>query len=220
MRIYLGGISRPELKKAHQLAPSHVFGATWTPSDRRLQGIPYFVDNGAFTGSFDPDEWIPLLDDLAGYNYQPDFVVLPDGYNDAEKTLERHRKWAPEVIDRGLRPAAVLQPGLPVSTQVTLADRIGAEFVFVGGENRWKRAHAHEIVEEARDHGLGVHIGNPGGEDGFVWAYRIGADSADTSTVGQNGYWHYLERLEEVTKDHSKGGVLKNGKQSSLSEIA
>jgi hypothetical protein len=54
MRGYLGGMSRPELKKARQLAPSHVFGVTWTPHDRRLSQIPFFIDNGAFTSSFDP----------------------------------------------------------------------------------------------------------------------------------------------------------------------
>lgn len=109
MRIYMGGTTRPKLRKARQLAPSHVFGVTWTPSDRRLNQIPFFVDNGAFTSSFDPDEWTSLLDKLEDYSYGPDFVVLPDEYNDAEGTMERHRKWAPEVLDRGLPPAAVIE---------------------------------------------------------------------------------------------------------------
>lgn len=220
MRIYMGGTSRPKLRKARQLAPSHTFGATWTPSDQRLNSIPFFVDNGAFTGTFDPDSWLPLLDRLEEYNYGPDFVVLPDVYNDAEGTIERHRTWAPAVLDRGLPPAAVIQPGMAIATQVALADRIGAQFVFVGGETRWKRAHGREIVSEAHDRGLAVHIGRPDGEDGLPWSYDIGADSADTSTIDQNGYWHYLERLEAVTEGHSnRGSRKKGGRQRSLGEV-
>lgn len=207
----MGGTSRPKLRKARQKAPSHVFGATWTPSDQRLNEIPFFVDNGAFTSSFDPDEWIPLLDQLEDYSYGPDFVVLPDVYNDAEGTIERHRKYAPEVLGRGLPPAAVVQPGMDVATQIRLADSIGAKFVFVGGETRWKRGHGYEIVEEAHDRDIAVHIGRPDGEEGLPWAYKIGADSADTSTIDQNGYWHYLEALEEVTEDHSSRGSRKKG---------
>jgi len=217
MRVYMGGTTRPKLRKARQLAPSHCFGVTWTPDDRRLNEIPFFLDNGAFTSSFNPDEWIELLDQLEDYSYGPDFVVLPDAYNDAEGTMKRHRKWAPEVLDRGLPPAAVIQPGMDVKTQVALADSIGADFVFVGGATRWKRADGPEIVEAAHERDIAVHIGRPDGEDGLPWAYKIGADSADTSTIYQNGYWHYLERLEDVTQDHSKeGGRKKAGRQSRL----
>lgn len=221
MRIYMGGTNRSRLRKARQLAPSHVFGTTWTPADQRLSDVPFFVDNGAFTSSFDLDEWTTLLDDLVQYNYSPDFVVLPDEYNDAAGTIERHREHAHEVIDRGLPPAAVIQPGMSIQTQIRLADEIGAEFAFVGGETRWKRAHGHEIVREAHDRDLAVHIGRPDGEDGLPWAYNIGADSADTSTIDQNGYWHYLERLEDVTEPHSSRGSLKkeNSKQTDLAGV-
>jgi hypothetical protein len=218
MRVYLGGLSRPDLKRAHEIAPSHTIGVTWTPGDQRLNYVPFFVDNGAFTGTFDPDEWVDLLDSLAGYSYSPDFVVLPDQYNDAEGTLELHREHVHEILDRHLTPAAVMQPGLPVNTQVALAERIGAKFVFIGGQNRWKRARGQDLVEAAHDRGMAVHIGNPGGEGGLAWAYRIGADSADTSTIKQNGYWHYLEKLEEVTQDHSKGQPLINQRQATLTD--
>jgi hypothetical protein len=215
MRIYMGGTTRPKLRKARQLAPSHVVGVTWTPSDRRLNEIPFFVDNGAFTSSFDPNEWRDLLNQLEDYSYSPDFVVLPDEYNDAQGTMERHRKWASEVLDRGLPPAAVIQPGMDVETQVVLADRIGADFVFVGGKTRWKRAYAAEIVEHAHARDIAVHIGRPDGEDGLPWAYKIGADSVDTSTIDQNGYWHYLERLQSVTQDHSKEAPRKKDTRQS-----
>jgi hypothetical protein len=220
MRIYLGGVSRPKLRTARQVAPSHVYGTTWTPTDRRLNDIPFIVDNGAYTSSFDPDEWTELLDTLATYPYKPDFVVLPDKYNDAEQTVERHREWAHEVFDRGLSAAAVVQPGMDVALQVSLADRLGADFVFIGGRNDWKRAYGAEITDAAHTRDLRVHIGNPGGENGLVWAYKIGADSVDTTTICQNGYWRYLRRLEDITQDGlSRDGRIK-GRQATLTGIA
>lgn len=219
MRVYMGNCGRGDLRKARQTAPSHVFGHCWTPQHKGLETVPYIVDNGAYVAAqnsepWDLDAWLELLDRMSEFSYGPDFVVLPDEYNDAEGTIEKHRQYAPEVLDRGLPPAAVVQPGMDVATQVRLADRIGAEFVFVGGENRWKRAYGHEIVENAHELGLKVHIGNPGGKDGLEWSYKIGADSADTSSVVQNQFWHYLEKLEKVSL---KEGVRK--KRSSQSTL-
>lgn len=221
MRVYLGKCGRPDLRQARQTAPSHVFGHCWTPQNVGLETVPFIVDNGAYVSAqndepWDVDAWLDLLDRLEEYSYGPDMVVLPDGYNDAEETVRKHRKYAPEVLDRGLPPAAVLQPGMDEETQIHLADRIGAEFVFVGGANRWKRAYGEHIVEMAHERNLKVHIGNPGGEDGLKWAYQIGADSADTSTVTANQYWHYLEKLEDATL--SSGGLKKDTRQVTLAD--
>lgn len=185
MRVYLGKCSRADLRKARQTAPSHVYGHCWRPQAKGLETVPYFIDNGAFTSEFDPDAWVGMLDELADHTYQPDFVVLPDEMNDAEATVERHRRYAPEVIDRRLPAAFVCQPGLPVEQQVTLADRLGAEFVFVGGADAWQRAFGPEVVDVAADHGLKVHFGSARDENGLAWAYKVGADSADTSSVAQ-----------------------------------
>jgi len=93
----------------------------------------------------------------------------------------------------------VLQPGLPIPEQFEAIE--GCQGVFVGGTTRWKRAHAAEIVRLADEHDLRTHVGCPGGANGLVWAYRQGFDSADTTTVFQNQYWHYLDRLEEATAE-------------------
>ncbi len=206
----MGGTNRSRLRKARQLAPSHCFGVTWTPADRRLNEIPFFVDNGAFTSSFDPDEWVGLLDKLEDYNYGPDFVVLPDEYNDAEGTMARHREWAPEVLDRGLPPAAVIQPGMPVETQVGLADKIGADFVFVGGETRWKRAHGYEIVDEAHARDMAVHIGRRTARTGCRGPTRSAPTARTrrrltrTATGTTSKGWRVPRKTIQV------GGLLKN----------
>lgn len=198
MRLYFGGLSRANLRKARQIAPSHTFGTCWTPTDKRLNEIPFFVDNGAFTNSFDPDEWTTLLDSLASYPYRPDFVVLPDAYNDAATTVERHRQHVDAVRERNLPFAHVLQPGLAVETQLALAERLDADFLFLGGRTEWQRSVGEQVVEQGH---APVHVGNPSGVDGLTWCLEIGAASADTTTVTQNDYWHYLEDLESMTRD-------------------
>lgn len=221
MRIYLGKCGRPDLRTARKTAPSHVFGHCWTPQNVGLETVPFFVDNGEFVANkngeeWDSNEWLALLDRLSEYAYKPDFVVLPDGYNDAEETIARHRRWVPEVLDRGLDPAFVLQPGLDETMQINLASQLGAKFLFVGGATRWKRAMGTKIVEEAHARDLKVHIGNPSGEFGLKWAYEIGADSADTSSVTQSQAWHYLEHLEEATLN--SGALKKDTRQVTLAD--
>lgn len=209
MRIYLGGASQPSLRKARKIAPSHVYGQTWTPQHPQNDVSPYFLDNGEYVAAqngedWDADAWIETLDRVKNACFKPDFVVLPDAYDDARRTMERNEKWLSHVTQRGLTPAWVLQPGVDEITQIDAAEDHGVPMLFVGGDNRWKRAMGSKICVEARKRDMGVHIGNPSGKDGLTWAYRIGADSADTTSILQNGYWHYLEQLEEITEDTSR----------------
>jgi len=215
MRLYMSDCSNPSLRKCRERAPSHSFGRVWTPDNNR-PGSSYIVDNGAYTSSFDPEEWTDLLNKAESHPWPPDFVVLPDVYGDAEGTLERHREHVDAVLSRGLRPAAVMQPGMDEEVQIRLAERIGADVIFVGGPNRWKRTMGEQIVDAAHDRSMAVHIGNPGLPDGLKWACRIEADSLDTSTIIQNQAWHYLDELE----GHSSRGALKKSQQSKLGESA
>lgn len=217
MRIYLGSTGPGAFKTARETAPSHVYGACWTPQKMTPHEWPYFIDNGAYTDSFDEGEWLALLNEVPErMPYLPDFVVLPDVYNDAEATLEHHRRYVPEVRDRNLLPAPVLQPGLPVRTQVALYDRLNVRTVFVGGECRWQSAHAEEIVETAHEHALNVHIGNPGSRDSMVRWARLGVDSMDTTSIVQNGNWDWLRAVEGL----SRGARKKGGRQGTLTEVA
>ncbi|WP_202932739.1 hypothetical protein [Halorussus salinus] len=173
-----------------------------TPHD-----VPYFVDNGAYSGKFDMDEWLDTLEKAKTEMPRwPDFIVWPDVHGDAEATRELceslfHRD-APLLPRRqDFNRYVAFQPGLSIDELFEFATDMLADGIFVGGSKRWKRAHGPEIVARAHDEGLQVHVGNPGGEDGLVWAYQTGFDSADTTTVFQNEYWHYLERLEEATEE-------------------
>lgn len=204
MRLYYTGASPNNLQKARQHAPSHSHGYGWTPAKMTPHDTNYFLDNGAYTGDFDADAYYEAIDtSLTEMPSSPDFFVLPDTYGDAEATVERHRNW---LYDRKLPVGSgqvmrywVLQPGLPIEEQFDAIE--GCQGVFIGGPKRWKRAYGAEIVRRARDRDLRTHVGNPGGEDGLVWAYRTGFDSCDTTTIFQNGYWHYLDQLEAATEE-------------------
>lgn len=204
MRLYYTGASPDNLRKAREHAPSHSHGYGWTPRKMTPHDGPYFLDNGAFSDAFDGQLWVNTLDEaLTEMPTEPDFVVLPDVLGNARETIDLHREWLyerPLPLRSGeLMRYWVIQPGLPIATQFEAIE--GCQGVFVGGSTRWLRAHGDEIVAEAREHGLRAHVGNPGGADGLVWAYRTGFNSADTTTVFQNGYWHYLDRLEAATEE-------------------
>jgi hypothetical protein len=216
MRLYMADASVPALAECRQRAPEHSYGRVWTPEQKRF-GTPYIVDNGVYQAAmrgepWDVDAWTALLDAVVERPFAPDFVVLPDVYNDADATLERHRRHVDEVLSRDLPPAAVIQPGMDVETQLRLADRIGAAVAFVGGDNRWKRAVGEDIVREAHDLGLAVHIGNPGVPGGLGWAQNIGADSLDTASIVASEAYHHLDELDSL----SAGGGIKGGSQTTL----
>jgi len=211
VHLYYSGVSPDNLRKAREHAPSHVHGAVWTPSKMTTSGpasrVPYVVDNGAYADGFDMDRWLATLDRAKTEHPRwPEWIVWPDVFNDAEAT----RELCKSLFDRdaSLLPRrtdftryVVFQPGLSLDELFEFARSVGADGVFVGGEQRWQRAHGAAIVERAHDRGWPVHLGNPGGADGLVWAYETGFDSADTTTVVQNQYWHYLDRLEAATDE-------------------
>lgn len=215
MRLYYTGASPDNLRQAREHAPSHVHGAGWTPAKMTPHPVPWFLDNGAYADDFDPDAFEQAMQDAKEMPSLPDFIVLPDVYGDAEATRDRHHRWLtarkPDhpwrskyaVLSRGdFTRYAVLQPGRSIDEQIgEWASKIYVDGLFLGGPVRWKRAVGNDVVEQARANDLPVHVGNPGGADGLVWAYRTGFDSADTTTVFQNGYWHYLDRLERATEE-------------------
>lgn len=219
MRLYYTGASPDNLRKAREHAPSHCHGYGWTPQKMTADvDAPYFLDHG-YTDHFDPDAYRDLIERaLLSMPRSPDFIVLPDVYGDAGSTIRRHRTW---LYEQSLPVGSgecmrywVLQPGLPIEEQFDAVE--GCQGVFVGGPQRWQRAHGSEIVRRATDLGLRTHVGNPGGADGLEWAYRTGFDSADTTSVFQNQYWHYLDRLEAATEETGGTGYPEGVDQADL----
>lgn len=199
MIIYHTCSSRPDVGKARQIAPSfdHRFG--WIPEKRSPLNRPYFLDNGAYREHseqtpWDWQEWREALDAAVENPQAPDFVVLPDRYGDWELTRQRHESYLDWVRDRGFTFYTAAQPSGTVEEMVRYAVAVGAEGVFIGGPDEFKREYADQLVMTAHDYGLQAHIGKPGRD--LTWARDLGADSVDTSTIVRNGYWDRLRKLE------------------------
>lgn len=78
MRLYHGCPSPKNMRRARVAAPSHVHGACWTPHKMTPHEWPYFIDNGAYTETFDRSEWLDTLDAVdEKMPHRPEFVVLP-----------------------------------------------------------------------------------------------------------------------------------------------
>lgn len=194
MKIY-HGTTGADLQEARSHAPSHTHGNCWTPDKMTPKDRPYILDNGAYrcfirNEPWDADAFVGRLTQLASMPRDPDFVILPDVVTNPSKTRERAIKWAGVIDYTTAYPA---QDGVEPEEAVELADRTDSETIFVGGTVEWKRRIGEDMVETAHDHGLRCHIGRPGD---LTWAYSIGADSVDTTSIIRDKSWHRLDRLE------------------------
>ena len=62
VRLYYTGASPNNLRKARDHAPSHTHGYGWTPQKMTPHDAPFFLDNGAYTRSFDADAYYETTD--------------------------------------------------------------------------------------------------------------------------------------------------------------
>lgn len=193
MKFYHGGASRPVLKRIREICPSLTHGNGWTPNQFYEREHCYFLDNGAYTSDFNSEEWISMLDEAEGFNSQPDFVVLPDVFNDPKATFERARNHVVEVQKRGFDYYYAAQKPESAGRAVYKAIELGADGVFIGGSWDWKSRTALDIVNFAHENGLKAHIGKPGD---YYWGYQTGADSMDSVSVGRNESYNRIRNLE------------------------
>lgn len=205
-------------------------GRLLTPSNRNSVascvefGLPFAVDNGAFSG-FNPERFRWLLARLGG---APNllWVVCPDVVADARKTLDLFDQWEPELRAAGVPVAFVGQDGqedLPVPW-----DRF--DCLFLGGAVRcfrcgyglplgekrkkcpvcwgalleWKLSHAAaELSREAKARGKMLHMGRVNSRRRMRQAHAIGCDTVDGSSASRWGdkyLWqfpHWIKQIEE-----------------------
>lgn len=117
-------------------------------------GVPWPVDNGAFTG-FDAAAFASLLARVAG---KPGclFDACLDVVGDARATLAQFEVWQPVLKAVSVPVALVAQDGLE-HLEVPW-DRIAA--LFLGGSPTWKLSEAGSgLAREARTRGVWVHVG-------------------------------------------------------------
>lgn len=201
MNIYHTCASRPDVEKARETAPSFTHGYGWIPEKMCRHDDPYFVDNGAFKAHADGEQWSPepFFSRLAEIEDRmprdPDFVVLPDIYQDGLVSLARSAKYADMVDSYDVPYYLPVQDELEhVEGAVRAAIELGASGVFIGGSDAFKKEYADQFCMTAHDYDLRAHIGKPGPR--LTWARDVGADSVDTASIVRNGYWSRLEKLE------------------------
>jgi len=200
MIIYHGQPSPKQLERCRESAPSFEHGEEWCePTRYPDHDERYIIDNGAYVAAqsgekWDKREWYELLTATHDMKRPPDFVVLPDVYDDAERTQARHRRFVEIARSHGYDYYSVGQPGLPPVDQVEFAESIGASGVFLGGCEIWKRAVARDFRELTDSHGLKLHIGQPGN---LRWANSVGVDSVDTTSIVRNQAYERLTRSRD-----------------------
>jgi len=203
MRLYYTGASPENLKRARQHAPSHSHGYGWTPAKMTPHDAPYFLDNGAFTDHFDADAWVETVERaLIEMPRSPDFLVLPTctapprrQSSDTESgcTIARWASAPGSVCATGCSSPAC---PFPSSSRRSKAVKASSWAGRRGGSERTPRR-----LSDSPTNTTSGRTSVARRRERSRMAYRQGFDSADTTTVFQNQYWHYLDRLEEATAE-------------------
>lgn len=176
--LYLTG-SLPSKPDVVELLKGRNVGIMTQPgigySSDTLQRWVWALDNGCFNAKWDPVKWLAMLDKRRGV---PGclFAVVPDVVGDHAATLARWRRWLPEVVARGYRPAFVAQNGCGVDDVPW--DECAA--VFIGGDDAYKLGSAAEqIVRRAKELGKWAHMGRVNSLRRLRIAADWGCDSVD-----------------------------------------
>jgi hypothetical protein len=169
--LYLGTASGPQVRQA---MVDGRLGQMVTPQsgNRVVDGVPWVLDNGCFSASWDMYRWDAELErhmDTPGCL----FAVVPDFVADATATFERWARWWAAPMRRGYRCAYVAQDGCRFFPA-------GAQALFIGGSTEWKLGPpARALAALAKDRGLWVHMGRVNSLRRLRYAADIGCDSVD-----------------------------------------
>ena len=167
-------------------------------------GLPYAVDNGAFSG-FDAAAFEKLLIELENAPRKPLWVACPDVVGDAVGTWELFRRWQFRIARRGLPVAFVLQDG---QEDLSMPPWPLISAVFIGGSTEFKLgAGAAELVARAKRMRKLVHMGRVNSKARMELAYHIGCDSIDGTSMSMFGDVH-IEKFCEWSDELQCAGSL------------
>lgn len=163
----LGLIDTPIQGKLGRVNQAHSVGSTWC------------ADNGAFSRRWNSRDWWEWLTHPNQIKHQETcaFAVAPDVVGDARSTNLLAEEWLPKIQNLGYPTAYVAQDGLGVSESVPWGT---FDVLFLGGSTEFKLGPvARSLVAEARDRGLGAHMGRVNSKKRLLYARDIGCTSAD-----------------------------------------
>lgn len=142
------------------------------------EGRTWGLDNGAYSGRFDPAVLCAALDRYAPWQGSCAFVVSPDVPGAGDATLDLLRTWAGAIRQAGYRAAFVLHPGV-----TALPD---CDALFIPASN----LHSPDVprlAQEARLAGKWVHVGRVNSARRTTSMARLGAHSVDGTYMAFTG---------------------------------
>lgn len=195
--------------------PKHL-GHLFTPVDGNdvgnliSTGLRWACDNAAFT-NFRLGQYLDMICQKAPLADRPPlFITLPDKVADAQKTTGDLRKrqiglfyqWQPVVSSYGMPVAMVGQDGLEdMHVPWNLMDAF-----FIGGSTEWKlSASVRDLVAEAKRRGKWVHMGRVNTKRRMKYAYQIGCDSVDGSSLSKFSETYVPKFARYLIELHQRG---------------
>jgi hypothetical protein len=174
------------VNNAQGRSSSPFVGDLISPRSRRLYGRTpiWAADNDAFH-CFDEARYRRMLDAIAASDHPPRFVTLPDVVGDHRSTLALAHLWKPELDQRGLPAAFVLQNGVE---QAFFSDIPAVPAFFIGGDDQfkmgaWVQNFGPELKRSSPKTWL--HLGRVNSIKRLRYALRICCDSCDGSGMGR-----------------------------------
>lgn len=144
--------------------------------NKRPDGLPWCADNGCFGKGFDEQHWWGWLQDNAYAAATCVFATAPDVVGDAAATLERSQQWLPRIRQLGYPAAFVAQDG----SEITRPPWGEFDVLFIGGTTEFKLGPvARQLVIEAKNQAMWIHMGRVNGGRRWRYADAIGCDSVD-----------------------------------------
>lgn len=169
--------ANPSTQRVRDAMTAGLIDCITTPKqgNKLPEGARFCADNGVFGKGYPGDAaWWAWVDGLP--RDLCEFVVAPDVVGDAAATLERSRPWLLKIREAGFAAAFAAQDGLEALT----IPWDTFDVLFIAGTTEWKLSRvAAELADEARAHGLKVHMGRVNSEDRLRRAIAVGCDTAD-----------------------------------------
>lgn len=141
-----------------------------------LAGYKWAMDNSAFGGKFNPDNFIEKMRAMYERRATCLFIVAPDVVKDSAATTKLFPEWRDKIRAEGFPVAFVGQDGC--------AELPDCDAFFIGGSTEWKIGkQARELAQEAKRRGLWLHMGRVNSLPRVHYAKSIGCDSVDGTHI-------------------------------------
>jgi hypothetical protein len=151
----------------------------------RTEGMPYALDNGAWTAyqqgqDFDEDAFLLAVDKLGE---GAEWIVLPDIVQGGMASLDYSLRWMERLRGIPTRLLIAVQNGMePDDVRSLLNPSVG---IFVGGSTEWKEATAGAWGSVARRRNCYLHVGRVNTVRRIRICAAAGASSIDGTSVSR-----------------------------------